>query len=196
MPAPAARMSKPPDTVGGYNRARGRPATAPRVGRVVPPNSRGRHFAGSGGTPDNLGPSRGSGGSGSGGQGGGSLTGRDLQTSSAAPKLAAEFLLCAVLIVGVAFTKPGSYLDRMSEILWRLTAVVALFFVLSLISMEKHMTGITVAFGGLVVGAILLKDVNTITRTFNVLAGQGTGDTTDVLTSDVKSDQPKPNLLT
>jgi hypothetical protein len=189
-----ARMSKPPS--GSYSRTRGNPATAPRVGRVVPPNSRGRHFSSGGGTPDNLGPSGGSGSRGSGGSGGGSLTGRDLQTTSAAPKLAAEFLLCAVLIVAVAMSKSGSYLDRMSEILWRLTATVALFFVLSLISMNKNTTKITVAFGGLVVGAILLKDVNSMTRLFNILAGQGTGDTEDVLTSDVKTPEVKPNILT
>lgn len=193
MPA-QARMSKPPS--GSYSRARGNPATAPTVGRVIPPNRSGRHFSNGGGTPDNLGANRASGGTGGGGGGGGALTGRDLQTTSAAPKLAAEFMLCAVLIVAVAMSKPGGYLDRMEEILWRLTATVALFFVLSLVSMNKNMSRITVAFGGLVVGAILLKDVNSMTRLFNVLAGKGTGESKDDLTSDTTTDEPPHNILT
>ena len=188
MPAPQARMSKPPS--GNYSRVRGgSPATAPRASRVVPPNSRGRHF-GSGGTPDNSpGLYRQA-------RRGGGQANSDLQSvSPAAPKLAAEFLLAVVLIVAAAMGKPGGYLDRMSEILWRLTALTAVFFILALASMNTVMNKVSVQFGGLIVVAILLMEVKTIGQVFNVLAGKGTGADETALTADVTTDPPPHNIL-
>jgi hypothetical protein len=116
--------------------------------------------------------------------------------SPAAPTLAAQWIICMVLLMLGALTKPGEYLDKMSEVLWRGTAITALFFVLALASMSDGARPITKAFGWLVVGGILLKQVSTIYRTIDVVAGQGTGDQTDTLTADVKTTPPPHNILT
>jgi hypothetical protein len=106
------------------------------------------------------------------------------EVSSATPKLAAEWLICVIIIAATQFTKGGDYTLNMSEALWRLTATTGVFFVLAVASMSKRLSGATVAFGFLIVLAILFKSTNEIKTVFEVAAGKGTGQTSDQLDSD------------
>jgi hypothetical protein len=180
---------------------RTRPAQSPRVSRVVPPNRSGRHFAGQ---------SQGSGAQTRGHRARsvrdvavvGAATEqyrashRDLEgVSSAAPQLFAQFLICGVFITASVLTEHKTYLDRMSEVLWRLTAVTALYFILALVSMNKTMNPVSIQFGWLIVAVIFLKSVSNIGRTFNVLAAQGSGQTDTELTADNITDAPTHEFL-
>jgi hypothetical protein len=176
---------------------RTRAAQAPRVSRVVPPNSSGRHFGGQS--------------QGSGAQtrrqrarsvrdlpGGEQYrtTQRDIKgISSSAPQLFAQFLICGVFITASVLTEHKTYLDRMSEVLWRLTAVTALYFILALMSMNKVMGQFTVQFGWLIVAVVFMKSVSNIGRTFNVLAAQGSGQSDTELTADNTTDAPPHEYL-
>lgn len=99
-------------------------------------------------------------------------------------------------------TKPGDYAEKMTSVLWRLTAVTGVFFALSLASMSPRLAKFTVAFGGLVVAGVLYNAGSGIASTINELAGQGrvdatTGTKTDsaTLLAEVKGDQPEHQFL-
>jgi hypothetical protein len=106
------------------------------------------------------------------------------QVSSATPKLAAEWLVCVLIIIVTQLTKGGDYALNMSEALWRLTATSGLFFVLALASMSKKLSGVTVAFGLLILLVILYKNTNEIKTVLDVAAGKGTGETSTQLDAD------------
>jgi hypothetical protein len=177
------------------------PAQAPRVSRVVTPNPQGRHFTG------------GSGGTGAQSKGYRARSVRDVAAvgaaseqygatrgdlkgiSAAAPRLFAQFLICGVFVSASVLTEHQTYLDRMSEVLWRLTAITALYFILALVSMNKTMSEVAVQFGWLIVGVVFLKSVSNIGQVFNALAGAGTGLSDADLTSDNTTDQPPHEYL-
>jgi hypothetical protein len=159
-----------------------KPARVPRVSRVVPANQSGGHF-GQGSTrraqtrsgrisrsypvAEYQDTKRGLG-----------------QVSSATPKLAAEWLVCVLIITVTQLTKGGDYALNMSETLWRLTATSGLFFVLALASMSRKLSGVTVAFGFLIVLVVLYKNTNEIKTVLDVVAGKGTGETSTQLDAD------------
>jgi hypothetical protein len=73
----------------------------------------------------------------------------------------------------------------MSEALWRITATTGLFFVLAVASMSKNLSGLTVAFGALIMIAILFKSANEMKTVLDVASGKGSGATSDQLDSDL-----------
>lgn len=177
----------------GANRSRARraekPASIPRVSRVVPADSSGEHFQGG---QRRAARTQRSGGSGGGGGGSDVIqptqqyqqTKRSLgEVSSATPKLAAEWLICVLIITATQLTKDDEYLSNMSEVLWRVTATTGVFFVLAIASMAKQLTGITVAFGFLIVLVVLYKNTDEIKTVFDVASGKGSGQTADQLDS-------------
>ena len=180
-----------------------RPAQVPRVSKLVhttDPGGRQRrevHFArpDRGGVPDNA-PR------GSQGNSGGSnvpsysqVRGQAKQVSAATPKLAAEWLVCVIMIGATSLTKEGDYGVKMGEALWRITAVTLLFFILALVSMNESMKQITVAFGGLIVITILAKGAGEIKKVLDAAGGAGTGEDKDVLTADLNPNAPVPHNI-
>lgn len=107
------------------------------------------------------------------------------QVSSATPKLAAEWLVCVLIIVASTLTREGDYTLNMSEALWRITATTGVFFVLAVASMSKSLSGLTVAFGALIMIAILFKSANEMKTVLDVASGKGTGATSDQLDADL-----------
>jgi hypothetical protein len=160
---------------------RSNPATVPRVSQVVKPAHTPRHAAprAQGGPAARPGAFR------LGGQGRGAVgsvygdaqpPSRTLKSvSPATPALAAEFLVCELIIIVNTLSRPKSYNEKMSEVLWRSTALTAVFFTLALTSMSQRMSKITVAFGGLIVAAVLYNATSTVKTTLDALAGKGTG---------------------
>jgi hypothetical protein len=187
-------------------RSRGRqakPAQLPRVSKVVPADSQGGHFQGGSAQRSQAvrtqrtaqGSQRQSAGSSlpSYSQTKGKL---ERNVSSAAPKLAAEWIVCVLIIGATALTKPGDYLTNMTEVLWRLTAVTAMFFVLALASMARPMREITVAFGALIVLGILYKSSQEIKTVLDEAGGLGSGEDKTQLTADLDPDtEPKHNIV-
>ena len=167
---------------------RSQPARVPRVSSVVPPDQQGQHFQ----QGRARGPQRQSGG----------FPGREArqnyreargtlgEVSSVTPKLAAEWLVCVLIIGATTLTKPGDYLGKMSETLWRLTAVSGLFFVLALVSMYRKAGDATVAFGALIVVGVLFKSSQEIKTVLDMAAGQGSGEDKAKLTADLDSSEP------
>lgn len=107
------------------------------------------------------------------------------QVSSATPKLAAEWLVCVLIIVASTLTREGEYTLNMSEALWRITATTGLFFVLAVASMSKALSGVTVAFGALIMIAILFKSASEMKTILDVASGKGSGATSAQLEADV-----------
>jgi hypothetical protein len=95
--------------------------------------------------------------------------------SPATPALAGEYLVCLLIIIVNTMSQPKDYGARMTEVMWRTTAVTAVFFVLAVASMNHHISKVTVAFGALVVGGVLYHATSTIKNTLDAFAGQGTG---------------------
>ena len=117
------------------------------------------------------------------------------QISPAAPVLAAEYIACLVIVGATVLTGKGEYGDNMAQTMWRLTAVTAVFFVLALASMSEKLSGPSKAFGGLIVGAVLLKSVKSVRGVLDELSGQGTGEDKATLTSDLSTAEPPHNIL-
>lgn len=191
----ATRTRKPPS----------KPATLPRSSQLTPPRAGGSHFSRAGGA-SGASPSRSGRQPASRRQGGGPTfrgAKADLKSvSPQTPKLAAEFLVCVLIITISTFTKPGDYAVKMSQALWRLTAVTALFFVLALWSMSEKYGKIATAFGVLIVAGVLYHAGKDISGTINEVAGMGQTDPTTgkavdtaVLTADVTTAAPPHNLL-
>lgn len=168
MPAQAPRVRAVP-------RSRSNPATVPRISKVVTPVKAGRSRPasqpggmrlGGGGRgavrsvygPGNEAPSR-----------------KLKEFSPATPALAAEYLACLVIIAVNTLSQPKDYSARMTQVLWRSTAVTAVFFVLALASMNAKISKITVAFGGLIVAGVLYNATSSVKNTLDALAGKGTG---------------------
>lgn len=107
------------------------------------------------------------------------------EVSGATPKLAAEWLVCVLVIAATQLTKDNDYLSNMSETLWRVTATTGVFFVLALASMDKRLSGLTVAFGGLILVTIIYKNTDEIKTVFDVASGKGSGQTTATLDADI-----------
>jgi hypothetical protein len=107
------------------------------------------------------------------------------EVSSAAPKLAAEWLVCMIIIAVTSLTKGGEYTLNMSETLWRMTAATGVYFVLAVLSMSKKLSGVTVAFGFLIVLVVLYKGSNEIKTVLDVFSGKGSGQTSAQLDSDI-----------
>lgn len=152
-----------------------KPATIPRVSRVVPqqrapraPRTRSERISRSYPVEEYQGTKRSLG-----------------QVSSATPKLAAEWLVCVLIIVASTLTRDSEYTLNMSEALWRITATTGLFFVLAVASMSKNLSGLTVAFGALIMIAILFKSANEMKTVLDVASGKGSGATSDQLDSDL-----------
>jgi len=181
-----------------------RPAEVPRVSKLVhTSDAAGRqrreiHFArpsNRGGVPDN--PPR----SAQGNSGGGNVPsysqvrGQANQVSSATPKLAAEWLVCVIIIGATTLTKEGDYGTKMGEALWRMTATTLLFFILAIVSMSDNMNKITVAFGGLIVITILAKSTGEVKKILDAAGGAGTGEDKDTLTADLNPNAPVPHNI-
>jgi hypothetical protein len=139
-----------------------KPATIPRVSRVVPqqrapraPRTRSERISRSYPVEEYQGTKRSLG-----------------QVSSATPKLAAEWLVCVLIIVASTLTRDSEYTLNMSEALWRITATTGL-------------SGLTVAFGALIMIAILFKSANEMKTVLDVASGKGSGATSDQLDSDL-----------
>jgi hypothetical protein len=148
-----------------------KPATVPRVSRVVKPKrpqTRSGRISGSYPVAEYQDTKRGLG-----------------QVSSATPKLAAEWLVCVLIIVASMLTRDGEYTLNMSEALWRITATTGVFFVLAVASMSKALSGVTVAFGALIMIAILFKSANEMKTVLDVASGKGSGATSDQLDADL-----------
>jgi hypothetical protein len=107
------------------------------------------------------------------------------EVSSATPKLAAEWLVCMIIITATSLTKGGEYTLNMSETLWRATAATGVYFVLAVLSMSKRLSGVTVAFGFLIVLVVLYKSTNEIKTVLDAVSGKGTGLTSDQLDADI-----------
>lgn len=157
---------------------RSNPATVPRISQVVkgPKHAAPRAQGGPAGRPGAMrlgGQGRGAVGSVYGDAQPPAKTLRSV--SPATPALAAEFLVCELIIIVNTLSRPKSYNEKMSEVLWRSTALTAVFFTLSLASMSQRMSKITVAFGGLIVAAVLYNATSTVKTTLDALAGKGTG---------------------
>lgn len=160
---------------------RSQPATVPRVSQVVKPAHTPRHAA----PRAQSSPAARPGAFRLGGQGRGTVgsvyggsqpPAKSLKSvSPATPALAAEFLVCELIIIVNTLSRPKSYSEKMSEVLWRSTALTAVFFTLSLTSMSQRMSKVTVAFGGLIVAAVLYNATSTVKTTLDALAGKGTG---------------------
>ena len=110
------------------NRSRSAPAEVPRISKLVHTQDQaGRerreiHFArpaARGGVPDSA--PRGSQGNagGSGVPSYSQVRGQANQVSSATPKLAAEWLVCVIIIGATTLTKEGEYGAKMAETLWQ-----------------------------------------------------------------------------
>jgi hypothetical protein len=123
------------------------------------------------------------------------VRGQAKQVSAATPKLAAEWLVCVIMIGATSLTKEGDYGVKMGEALWRITAVTLLFFILALVSMNESMKQITVAFGGLIVITILAKGAGEIKKVLDAAGGAGTGEDKDVLTADLNPNAPVPHNI-
>jgi hypothetical protein len=121
--------------------------------------------------------------------------------SPAAPVLAAEYLTCGIIIMVQGLTSPGDYAVKMSQVLWRMTAVTVVFFVLALTSMNNTLNKVSVAFGALIVAGVLYHAGSNIGDTLNELAGKGRttadGTPTDSATLDaeVTTSPPPHNIL-
>jgi hypothetical protein len=172
-------------------RTGGTPATLPRVSRVTPsPSARAPRTTGRarGRTGRSSGPSPFS----------GVRSGqRGLRSvSPAAPRLAAEYLACVIIISAQAMTEPGDYASRISAAMWRITAVTVLFFVLALASMSERASKVSVAFGLLVVLGTLYHAGKNMGGTLSQIAGQGrtddSGQPVDKATLTAELKQPDP----
>jgi hypothetical protein len=90
-----------------------------------------------------------------------------------------------IIIAVTSLTKGGEYTLNMSETLWRMTAATGVYFVLAVLSMSKKLSGVTVAFGFLIVLVVLYKGSNEIKTVLDVFSGKGSGQTSDQLDSDI-----------
>lgn len=189
MPKPRATRTNRPTS----------PAQVPRISKLVhtsDPAGRQRrevHFArpDSGSRPAAAQPAR----TGSGGPSYSQVRGQARQVSAATPKLAAEWLVCVMIIGATSLTKEGDYGVKMGEALWRITAVTLLFFILALVSMSENMKQITVAFGALIVITILAKGAGEVKHVLDAAGGAGTGEDKATLTADLNPDAPVPHNI-
>jgi hypothetical protein len=123
------------------------------------------------------------------------VRGQAKQVSSATPKLAAEWLVCVMIIGATTLTKQGEYGTKMTEALWRITAVTLLFFVLAIVSMSDSMNQITVAFGALIAITILAKSASEVKNVLDAAGGLGTGEDKTTLTADLNPNEPVPHNI-
>lgn len=185
-PEPRAPVRSPRARTGGN------PATVPRISKVTPsPSARApRTKARARGTRPSS-PLRGF----RSGQ-------RELRSvSPAAPRLAAEYLACVIIISAQAMTEPGDYASRISAAMWRITAVTVLFFVLALASMSERASKVSVAFGLLVVLGTLYHAGKNMGSTLSQISGQGRTDDSGqpvdkaVLTAELKQPDPGHTIM-
>lgn len=108
--------------------------------------------------------------------------------------LLGEFVLGVVVIIWQQFSRDNSYEDKMSEMLWRLTALTGVFFILALMASSAKASKVAAAFGLLIDLGILYNATSDIKDMFNVASGQGIGSTVQ-LVSDTKVDPPPHNIL-
>lgn len=96
--------------------------------------------------------------------------------SPVTPQLAAEYLLCCLLIFMVTITKKGDYAEKMTTALWRLSAVTFVFFTLALLSMKQSAAKLAVTFGAIVVLGTLYTAGKDLGPLLKILGGQGSPD--------------------
>lgn len=113
--------------------------------------------------------------------------------SPVTPQLAAEYLLCVLLIFLATMTKKGDYIEKMTTSLWRISAVTFVFFTLALVSMKQSIAKLSVVFGAVVVLGTLYTAAKDIGPMLNVLSGQGSKDLLDSMSS---SSKPKTSTAT
>lgn len=112
--------------------------------------------------------------------------------------LFAEYFGGALVIILGLFTKGPSkgYLDTMSEIMMRLTALTAVFFVLFLMQGSKRGGQAAVWLGLLIDLGIIFTAARgqTFSTTADIVSGKGTGVETAAMTSALTVPQPQPGV--
>ena len=102
--------------------------------------------------------------------------------------LIAEYLFAVVVIFLSVFTGSSlGYAQQMSSALWRVTAVTAIFFVLSLAARGGKSGKVATAFGLIIDLGVLFEAVksDTIKTAGDILSGKGSGVNDTTLTSDI-----------
>ncbi|HXN73777.1 MAG TPA: hypothetical protein VN861_14625 [Candidatus Acidoferrales bacterium] len=124
-------------------------------------------------------------------------------TANVSPAIGAEYVICLVIIVLQQMTSPGDYATRMGSMLWRITSLTAVFFILALTSTYDKAAKVTVAFGALIVGGVLYHAGNNMASTLAQVSGQGRVDsgtgvtvTSDVVSQELSTPAPPHNIAT
>lgn len=117
-------------------------------------------------------------------------------TGSHTGGLIAEWAAGMFLIAWGIFTGGKSYLEGMSDALWRMTALTFVFFILALVARGDKSGKVALAFGGIVDLGILFHATQTgvVKGIGQIVSGQGIGADTTTLDSDLQTTEPTSSV--